>query len=263
MQPNQRPLADETFDTHVSRPLAQRIAPWLYERGVTANAVSLVGALIGIGAGFAFAGQGLWPLVGMALLLSFLVVDCVDGAIARLAPPSDKPWKGRIFDGLCDATTLVSLVVGMTVHLSHLNLTVYGITPGPWEWSLLGVVTFAALTFCTQALDKAKHRLKPGSPDHRLKEFSQQPMSRSERALFVLFALNVPQHTEYREGDEIRYRLLLPQGPTIRMVLAAAAGLLTAFFPSAFLVYFALTWLSVFYVVAVQLHVRRLVAVRS
>lgn len=263
MTANRFDTYDEGFDAHVSRPIASRVGPWLHARGVSANVVSLAGAAVGVGAGFALAGQGLWPLVGMFLLLAFLVIDCIDGAIARLQPPSDKPWKGRIFDGLCDATAIIGLVVGMTVHLSHLNLSVYGITLGALGWSILGVATFAALTFATQALDKVKHRLKPGSPDHRVAEFAAMPMTLGEKVLFWIFSVNAAGDHSYREGDELRYRLLIVQGPTTRFVVAALAALMTAFYPSAFLAYMALTWLSVLYVIAVEFRVRRLVAVRS
>lgn len=256
-------LVEEAFDAHISRPIVAVAAPWLHKRGVTPNAVSFVGLLLGVGAGFCFAGHGLWPILGMGLLLSLLVVDCVDGAIARLMPPSDRPWKGRMIDGICDALTIVSVITGMTVHLASLNLSVYGYSLGGLEWVVLGGITFAAMCYCTQALDKVKHRLKPNSPDHRVKEFALQEKNLWERILFVFFASNAGLDNSYREGDEERYRLLIIQGPTTRLMLASVTALLTAFYPSAFLVYFVATWVSVLYVVATEHRVRRMVEING
>ena len=62
-------------------PPLDRLAAPLASRGVSANAVTVVGFLIGLGAAAAIAGRGY--LLGLGLLLLNRLLDGVDGAVAR------------------------------------------------------------------------------------------------------------------------------------------------------------------------------------
>lgn len=62
--------------------------------GITPNQVTLVGAILCLAATFAFADGRYW--LGMALGLGFMVLDTVDGKLARCTITSS--WWGNIFD---------------------------------------------------------------------------------------------------------------------------------------------------------------------
>jgi len=77
--------ADDGFvATFLSRPVARLLTPVALRLGLTPNGVTLVSVLLGLLAAGAFA-TGSWPwlVVGAVLLQSSLVVDCVDGDVAR------------------------------------------------------------------------------------------------------------------------------------------------------------------------------------
>ena len=62
--------------------------------GVTPNMVTAVGAILCVAATFAFAGGHYW--LGMAMGLGFMVLDTVDGKLARCTITSS--WWGNVFD---------------------------------------------------------------------------------------------------------------------------------------------------------------------
>ena len=68
----------------VSRPVARRLTPLALRAGLTPNTVTASSLVIGLGAAAAFAVGDRWALVlGAVLLQLSLVVDCVDGDVAR------------------------------------------------------------------------------------------------------------------------------------------------------------------------------------
>ncbi len=77
--------ADDGFTaTFLHRPLARRLTPLALRLGLTPNQVTLGSVVVGLGAAAAFALGGRGGLVAGALLLQVsLVVDCVDGDVAR------------------------------------------------------------------------------------------------------------------------------------------------------------------------------------
>ena len=83
-------------------PAARALLPFAIRSGISANAVSLAGLVLGAGAGVAFAGwrtPWLAP-VGLALAVCWLVADGLDGMIARATGTSSA--FGRFMDGICD-----------------------------------------------------------------------------------------------------------------------------------------------------------------
>ncbi len=77
--------AEDAFvATFVHRPLARRLTPVALRLGLTPNQVTLVSVVLGLAAAAAFA-VGSWPalVAGAVLLQLSLVVDCVDGDVAR------------------------------------------------------------------------------------------------------------------------------------------------------------------------------------
>ena len=108
----QRPRElQDGLNYYLYHPLAWQLARVLAKTPITPNMVSVVGACMVIGAGFAYAAPG-WPLMallGMALHMGWHVVDGADGDLARLTGRTSPV--GEMVDGLCD-------------YLSHLVLYV-------------------------------------------------------------------------------------------------------------------------------------------
>ena len=87
---------------YLYHPLAWRLALLLARTPITPNMVSVVGAGFVVAAGIAYAQPG-WPvpaLVGMALHMSWHVVDGADGDLARITGRASPI--GEMVDGLCD-----------------------------------------------------------------------------------------------------------------------------------------------------------------
>ncbi|HEX7188879.1 MAG TPA: DUF5941 domain-containing protein [Actinomycetes bacterium] len=75
---------DGLVATVLSRPLARSLTPLALRAGLTPNTVTLISALLGLAAAACFAtGDRLALVAGAVLLQLSLVVDCVDGDVAR------------------------------------------------------------------------------------------------------------------------------------------------------------------------------------
>jgi hypothetical protein len=75
---------DGTVATALSRPLSRLLTPLALRRGLTPDQVTLASFVVGLGAAACFAtGDGVALVVGAVLLQVSLVVDCVDGDVAR------------------------------------------------------------------------------------------------------------------------------------------------------------------------------------
>jgi hypothetical protein len=91
---------------------AGRIAlPWFIARGISANAVSIMGLALGTGAAIAYAQWTEWPfaLLGLLLSVGWLIADGLDGMIAR-ATGTASPL-GRFLDGICDHGVFILIYV--------------------------------------------------------------------------------------------------------------------------------------------------------
>jgi hypothetical protein len=95
----------------LARAALQPAARWgagrLAALGVSADALTLSGFVVGIGAAVA-AGRGLW-IVALVLWLVNRGLDGLDGAVARLAEPTDR---GAFLDIAADFTVYGAFVVG-------------------------------------------------------------------------------------------------------------------------------------------------------
>jgi hypothetical protein len=237
-------VLDETFDAVVARPLARPLARFFRRRGWSADQVTLLAAACGVGSGVALAFSGLWPLVGAALLVTMVILDCVDGEVARLGGGSNKPWRGRMIDGYADLATLLAVHVGMAVHL-------YGVTlPGSYQVGLIDVLLLtvlgmAGLTFCSSIVDDVKQRLKPGSVDYDLERFEAQVDGPLERFLFASYKSYVRNNERMcgdgHPGGYALYRQIRHTGPTTHLVAIAVAGCCVGWTPVAYTIYLLLS----------------------
>jgi phosphatidylglycerophosphate synthase len=79
---------DGFLSTFLVRPLSRRVTPFAVRRGLAPSSVTAVALALGLLAALAYALAGtgrpvLWRVLGSVLLLGSLVVDCVDGEVAR------------------------------------------------------------------------------------------------------------------------------------------------------------------------------------
>jgi phosphatidylglycerophosphate synthase len=121
-------------------PLAARLARRLARTRVTPNMVSVAGALLVVLAAAAYAQPG-WPwpaLAGLALHMSWHVLDGADGDLARLTGRASPV--GEVVDGVCDYASHGVLYVVLALLLSG--------EIGWWAWPL---TTAAVLSHIAQA----------------------------------------------------------------------------------------------------------------
>lgn len=69
------------------RPVVNRLAAVLHSRGASANAITLAGFATGLIAAYLIAGHAF--LLGAAAIIASRLLDALDGAVARLATPTD------------------------------------------------------------------------------------------------------------------------------------------------------------------------------
>ena len=95
----------------IIHPAGRRLLPWFVARGISANAVSVAGLLLGTAAAYAYSNWTAWPwaIAGLLLSIAWLIADGLDGMIAR-ATGTASPL-GRMLDGLCDHGVFVLIYV--------------------------------------------------------------------------------------------------------------------------------------------------------
>ncbi|MCY1670353.1 CDP-alcohol phosphatidyltransferase family protein [Novosphingobium sp. SL115] len=125
---------------HLYHPLAWRLAKGLAHTPITPNMVSVLGGLLVVAAGVVYFNMDStggtwmlgWPLgamLGMALHMSWHVVDGADGDLARLTGKSSPI--GEMVDGICDYVSHIVLYVLLAFVLTR------QIGSGPaWAWTL-------------------------------------------------------------------------------------------------------------------------------
>lgn len=80
-------MLDRAIQTAI-KPVLNRVARGLVRRGVGADAVTVIGFVIGMAAAASIAFG--YPLPGLALLLLSRLLDGLDGAVARATQPTDR-----------------------------------------------------------------------------------------------------------------------------------------------------------------------------
>ena len=125
----------DALNHYLYHPLAWQLARLLAPTPITPNMVSVLGGLCVVAAGFCYWGQsqlGPWPagaLAGMALHMTWHVVDGADGDLARLTGKSSP--LGELVDGICDYASHIVLYVLLAFVLTR------AIGPGwAWFWTL-------------------------------------------------------------------------------------------------------------------------------
>ena len=134
----------DPLNYYVYHPLAWQLARGLARTPLTPNTVSVMGAALVVAASFAYT-QLAWPLsaaLGMALHMSWHVVDGADGDLARLTGRASPI--GEMVDGLCDYLSHAVLYIVLAFWLQA-----HGGDVGGWPaWAL---VVFAGLSHAVQS----------------------------------------------------------------------------------------------------------------
>lgn len=167
------------FDAALRRlidPPLNRCAGWLAGSGVSANALTLVGAAVGLAAAFAIIQQQYGA--ALALILLNRILDGVDGAVARINGPSEF---GGYLDTLADFLFYVSVPVAF-------GLTDYGnLFPA---LLLAASFTLTAVSFLGFAAIAARSGQSDGAHGPKAFIYSTGVMEGGETiAFFILFCL--------------------------------------------------------------------------
>lgn len=214
---------DELLDRLLFRPLASALVVRpLARTPVTANQVTFVSGLCGVGAGAALATRHTY--VFTILIGVMLVLDCADGQLARLRGGGGV-W-GRIADGIADYVTATAF---------HLGLIAWFVQDLGWVPGLLwGVGAGVSMAWNAYLLDKLKRRYRGDLDDVEAVQRAREEARGLKRffiGLFLPYASGVstgPRVTDreaYRERVRPAMALLLWVGPTTHY---AAAGILMA-----------------------------------
>ncbi|QPJ64951.1 MAG: CDP-alcohol phosphatidyltransferase family protein [Candidatus Nitrohelix vancouverensis] len=106
----------EPVNRYFHVPVSARIVSWLCQTRATPNQVSYTSILLGILSGLAFMSGGHFGMFWGGVLLELsLILDCVDGQLARATGQSSE-W-GRLLDGIGGYVAYLAVVFGITYSL--------------------------------------------------------------------------------------------------------------------------------------------------
>lgn len=109
---------ENKIDRIFYRPIGFRIARMLRGTGITPNMVTVISIFVGAAVGFMFYHDSLtYNILGILLLITANILDCVDGQLARLT--GIKSAIGRILDGFAGDIWFASIYIGFALRLSH------------------------------------------------------------------------------------------------------------------------------------------------
>ena len=108
---------EDLSNLYLIHPAARALLPWALRRGVSANAVSVAGLLLGIAATAAYSRWQWWPaaLVGLVFSVGWLIADGLDGMVARATGTASVA--GRVLDGVVDHGVFILIYVTLATSL--------------------------------------------------------------------------------------------------------------------------------------------------
>ena len=111
-------------------PAARALLPRALSWGLSANAVSILGLLVGIVAALCYARwqHPLAAIAGLALSVAWLIADGLDGMIARATHTASA--LGRMLDGLCDHGVFILIYVAMALSIGTVEGWVLAVGAG-------------------------------------------------------------------------------------------------------------------------------------
>ncbi|UJZ87813.1 CDP-alcohol phosphatidyltransferase family protein [Heyndrickxia coagulans] len=131
---------------YVIRPLSFFVT-WLFLKvKINANLATIISMIIGVIGSFIFIPNGFFfHLIGAILINLWIVLDCVDGNIARFTKKTST--FGMFLDGLSGYffTTFLYICIGLSVFFSQNYYEPFG--EQKWVYLLLGSLTSMRLSF--------------------------------------------------------------------------------------------------------------------
>ncbi len=134
----------EPVNRYIQDPLAKRTVSVLKNTAITPNQVTYFSVLTGFASGYAFSFASPTSLImGGLLLEATLVLDCVDGQLAR-AKGMASGW-GRLIDGIAGYFAYLAVVWGLIIGFPEHKLTLQAIA---------GLIIIRAISYdyCKQSL---------------------------------------------------------------------------------------------------------------
>ena len=102
----------EPVNRYIQVPIAKQIVGFLKNTPVTPNHVTYFSVLVGFASGYAFSfSTPIFLILGGLLLEITLVLDCVDGQLAR-AKGMASDW-GRLIDGIAGYFAYLAVIIGL------------------------------------------------------------------------------------------------------------------------------------------------------
>jgi len=140
---------DETLTLYILRPIAFIFVKMLYPTNVTPNQVSLMSIIVGMLSGYFFSRGDVTSYFVAGILYFFcLVLDCVDGMIARLKKNGTPV--GRIIDGFADYIVGISVYIGLGIGFTK---GIVNIDFWPYSPMILLVIAAASHIFHAMIVD--------------------------------------------------------------------------------------------------------------
>ncbi len=117
---------DGFYSTFVVRRASKPLTRLALRLGLSPNTITVISFLVGLAAALAFA-TGSWPwiVVGALLLQVSLVIDCVDGEVARASRRFSS--LGAWLDASTDRVKEFAAYAGLAFGASRMDLTVFGV----------------------------------------------------------------------------------------------------------------------------------------
>jgi hypothetical protein len=121
---------DDPTNSWIVHPLGRLLLPPALRLGIAPNAVSVTGFAFGAAAAAAFFRwpEPRWATVGFVLAVGWLVLDGLDGMIARATGAASD--FGRLIDGLCDHGTFVLLYVSLALSIGTAGAWLLAVAAG-------------------------------------------------------------------------------------------------------------------------------------
>lgn len=177
---------DGFYSTFVLRPLSQPLTTWSIRHGASPNTITILSMLLAIAAAALFA-LGQWPayVAGALLLQVSLVVDCVDGDVARATGRTSPlgAWLDASTDRVKEALAYGGLAIGAAVNGHDAWLIAIGLL------ALQSVRHMSDYTFAAMRGTSAAARTGASGWRHWLRKIAYLPIG--ERWLILSLAVIV------------------------------------------------------------------------
>ncbi len=237
---------DETLTLYILRPIAFIFVKLLYKTNVTPNQVSFMVMIVGIISAFFFSwGTHLGFILGGSLYFLALVLDCVDGMIARLKKTGTAV--GRIIDGFADYFVGVVVYVGMGIGFDKGIIDIC--LPFDHWWLLVisavshivhaMIVDYYRVEFMAHGLGKVTsvndEKRKFAEELERIKDQRGKWLDKSLIAIYLgysrlqLFKMDRDEHydrKEYFQANKLLIKLWFWIGPTAHIFVLIIAAIL-------------------------------------